>query len=106
MFVVNGKKWKIMIVKPYDRHFTRSDGTSTIGATDNHEKVIYISDNLSEEMFQKVLTHELVHVFSFSYGLFIPIDTEEVIADFIATYGREVIYLADELLRLFMRNVA
>lgn len=106
MFVVNGKIWYLMIVPITNKHFLRSDGSSTIGATDNKDKTVYIASGLSDEMFDKVLVHELVHVFSFSYGLFIPIETEEIIADFMANYGREVIYLADKLFNEFLRNVA
>lgn len=106
MFVVNGKTWKLKIVPAHNRHFIRSDGSSTIGVTDNNDRTVYISDGLSEELFDKVLVHELCHVFSFSYGLYIPIETEEMIADFVASYGRDIIYLADRLFQVILQNSA
>ena len=77
----------------------RSDNTITLGVTDNNDRTVYINDRLSYGMLDKVLCHELCHVFSFSYGLHIPIETEEMIADFLSTYGRDVIAVADDILK-------
>ena len=77
----------------------RSDNTITFGVTDNNDRTVYINDSLSYDMFDKVLCHELCHVFSFAYNLHIPIETEEMIADFLSTYGRDVIAVADDILK-------
>lgn len=77
----------------------RSDNTITFGVTDNNDRTVYINDRLSYDMFDKVLCHELCHVFSFAYNLHIPIETEEMIADFLSTYGRDVIAVADDILK-------
>lgn len=66
--------------------------------TDNQKKTVFIADSLSEYMFIKVLCHELTHVFSFSYDLTLDIETEEIIADFMSLYGRDIIYLADDIM--------
>ena len=55
-------------------------------------------------MLTKVLTHEICHAFCFSYGILLDMDTEEIIADFLATYGRDVIELADDILGRFAKN--
>lgn len=49
--------------------------------------------------YDRVLCHELCHAFCLSYNLTMDIQTEEIVADFLATYGREVFALADELIR-------
>lgn len=98
MFEINNIPWKIYVVSANDSILLRSNGVPSVGVTDNQTKTIYISDLLSRDFLEKVVSHELVHAFSFSYGLYIPIDTEEQIADFLATYGREVFDLADSLL--------
>lgn len=102
-FVVNGIEWNLILVEPYSDNLKRSDNTITLGVTDNNTKTIYINNRLSDAMFDKVLCHELCHVASFSYNLHIGIQTEEIIADFLSTYGREIFDIADDLLRRFMR---
>lgn len=103
MFKVNGIEWYLRTVEPLSEDLTRSDGSYTCGVTDNMTKTVYISSLLAGAFLDKVICHELCHVFSFSYGLHIPIETEEIIADFLATYGRDVFDLADELLQRFIR---
>lgn len=66
--------------------------------TDNRKKTIFLYDKLDGSLLYKVLCHELVHAFCFSYGLRFSIDEEERLADFIATYGRDIFDLTDELI--------
>ena len=103
MFVVNGIEWNLSLVEPYNDNLKRSDNTIVLGVTDNNTKTIYINNRVSDAMFDKILCHELCHVASFSYNLHIDIQTEEIIADFLSTYGREIFDIADDLLRRFMR---
>lgn len=105
-FAVNGENWKIIFVNSKSNYLKRSDGSRTIGVSDNNVKTVFISNNLSDAMTDKVLCHELVHVFSFSHNLSIPIETEEIIADFFSLYGRDIIYLADNLLSDLLQRVA
>lgn len=99
-FFVNGIKWSIKFVPFYDQKLRRSDGVHVLGSTDNIKKVTLIADNLSVEMTRKVLSHEMVHVFCFSYGVHMDIETEEIVADFLSLYGSEVIAMVDEMLAL------
>lgn len=101
MFRVNGRTWLLQLVEPSDVHLQRSNGSKTYGMTDGTEGRIYISSNLSLEMFDRVLLHELCHAYSFSYSLDIPIEVEEMIADFLATYGRNIVQTADKILENF-----
>lgn len=99
MFQVNGLNWDISLVEPHSPMLRRSDNTITLGVTDNNNRTVYMNNRLSYDMFDKVLCHELCHVFSFAYNLHIPIETEEMIADFLSTYGRDVIAVADGILK-------
>lgn len=103
MFRVNGINWNLSLVSPTDTILMRSDKVFTLGVTDNNLKTVFINNRLKGRMLDKVICHELVHVFSFSYELDIPIDTEEIIADFLATYGRDVFDVADALIRKMVR---
>lgn len=79
-------------------HLLRSDFSRTVGVTDNSVKTVYVSDLLCGKFLDKVTSHELVHVFSFVNNLYIPIEVEEQIADFLATYGRDIFAVADDIL--------
>lgn len=92
---INNRYWNIIEVNANSNYLVRSDNIYTLGVTDDNTSCIYINNMLSDDMRTKVVSHETVHAVCFSYGISIPIDTEELIADFVATYGREVIEIAD-----------
>ena len=57
-----------------------------------------MANKLQGRFKEKVLCHELCHVFCFSYNIRMDAEQEEFLANWIATYGREVIELLDNLL--------
>ena len=103
MFTVNGIEWDLSLVEPYSGNLKRSDNTITLGVTDNNAKTIYINNRLSDDMFDKVLCHELVHVYSFENDCDIDIQTVEIIANFMSLFGRDIIYLLDDLVKILKR---
>lgn len=105
-FTVNNNIWQLEFVRPSSNHLLRSNLTRTIGVSDNNLKTVFIADNLSDYMLDRVLCHELVHVFSFENDCSYDIQTEEVIADFLSLFGRDIIYLADELVGSILRRIA
>lgn len=105
-FIVNSNVWRLEFVRPSSKHLLRSDLTRTIGVSDNNLKTVFIADNLSDYMIDRVLCHELVHVFSFENDCSYDIETEEVIANFLSLFGRDIIYLADELMGNILRKIA
>lgn len=106
MFTVNGKTWNIDFVEPLNRNLMRSDNVYTLGVTDNSLKTIFLSNKLHGKMLDKVLCHELVHVYSFENDCEIDIQTEEIIADFMSLYGRDIIYLADDIMNGVFKKYA
>ena len=46
---------------------------------------------------KKVLCHEIVHAAMFSYNEDLTIEQEEIVADLIATYGKEIIEIANNM---------
>lgn len=104
-FLINRILWKIEYVHPMSEKLLRSDGSRTVGVTDLSKGMIYINSMLSGEFLRKVITHEVCHASMFSYGIFVDIETEELICDFIASNGREIFEIADELFRV-IKNVA
>lgn len=59
---VNDILWHIQFKKPTSSELKRSDGTISLGVTDNTTKTITIADNVSDYMADKILCHELVHL--------------------------------------------
>lgn len=76
----------------------RPDGSRTIGMTDWNTRSVYLDKHLHGALLEKVLCHELCHVFCFSYNIHMDSDQEEFLADWISIYGRDVIEVLDDLL--------
>lgn len=106
VFEINNRIWRIVFTAPNSPKLRRSDFTLTVGVTDGNDGCIYLSDALRGEFLRKVLCHELVHCFMFSYSIHISIQEEEYIADWVATYGTELITLLDNLLYTILKNRA
>ena len=102
-FVVNNQEWQLKFVNPNNRNLMRSDGSITIGMTDNNKKTVFINNKLKGQLQDKVLCHELTHVFAFEYDYDIPIEVEEIVADFMSLYGRDIIYLLDEIMEILKK---
>lgn len=106
MFTINNIEWDIAFVPPSSKYLKRSDGSKTVGVTDRNVNTIFLSDRLQGAFLRKVLAHELAHCFCFSYSIFIPIDEEERLADWISLYGADLIYLLDELIPMLSTKIA
>lgn len=103
VFTVNNQEWQLKFVNPNSNELMRSDGSITLGMTDNNVKTVYINNKLNNYMTDKVLAHELTHVFAFEFDYFIPIQTEEIVADFMSLYGRDIVYLLDDLVGILKK---
>lgn len=96
-FSVNNQEWNLQFVKPSSKELMRSDNSITLGMTDNNTRTVYINNRLNDYMTNKVLAHELCHVFAFSFDYSMPIEVEETVADFFSLFGRDMINLLDDL---------
>ena len=106
IFLVNNHIWKLEFARPGSRNLRRSDGSYTFGVTDGSVNKVYLMDNMSDYMTDKVLLHELAHVHAMEYNYSIPIEVEEVVCDFLSLYGRNVVYMADEIMGKIMQSIA
>ena len=104
MFNINGTDWKIFLTSSNHPMLTRSDGSLTIGACDNDTKAIYINENLNSEQIKKVLCHEITHAAMFSYDIELDLMQEELLADLIATYGQEIIFITNKIFNRLTEN--
>lgn len=103
-FKINSIKWNIEFVSPHSDRLTRSDGSRTVGVAFLDENTIYISKTAHGAFLRRILAHELVHAFCLSYSIFMSIDEEERLADWVATYGTELVYLLDDLMGVISKT--
>jgi Zn-dependent peptidase ImmA (M78 family) len=94
---LNGEWWHIEVVPPFHFGLLRSDGSYALGVCDDNEKTIYINETLDGFKLKKVICHEITHAAMFSYDIDLPFETEELIADIMATFGWEIICNANKI---------
>lgn len=102
-FIVNNQEWRLLFVKPNSKELMRSDGSITLGMTDNNVKTVFVNNRLNDYMTDKVICHELTHVFAFEFDYYMDIETEEIVADFMSLYSRNIILLLDDLIKVLRR---
>lgn len=97
MFNINKEEWYIKFVPEKHEMLFRSDGSATFGTCDDITKTIYLNNNLNGFLLKKVLCHEITHAAMFSYDVYLTLEQEELLADLMATYGEEIITIANTL---------
>ena len=95
--IINGQPWSIYFVSPWHPMLRESNGIYTLGVCDDNLKAIYISLDLPRMKLQKVLCHEIVHAAMFSYHIDLSLEQEEIVADLIATFGKEILEHASQI---------
>lgn len=96
MFIINGFVWRVLFVDPnsYVLYDFRNNIMS-VATTDLYTHTIYISWDVDDLFLIKILKHEIYHCYEFSKIAYdLPTVYEEIVADFIATYGEDIINLA------------
>ena len=99
MFTINGETWYIELCDPRHPKLRRSDGSLSVGACDDADKTIYLNHNLQGPFLKKVLCHEITHAAMFSYDVDLTLEQEELVADLIATYGKEIVGITNEVFK-------
>jgi hypothetical protein len=94
-FGLNGVQWQIVCLNSNNPNLSRSDGSMSVGVTDINTHCIYLADNLCGAFRRKVLIHELCHAVCMSYDIYMPLEQEEMLCDFVATYGDTVYEILD-----------
>ena len=76
-FKIRNESWVIQFVPAQSPELQKSDGSYTIGVTDQSNNTVYLADHLTGSMLDRVLCHELTHAVCMTYNLYMPIETEE-----------------------------
>jgi len=97
-FEILGKKWILKVLKP--KKYVKKHGYDSVAVTLGWERKIFVH---GEGIDKETLVHELVHAFLHelcfkSTNSITAEDLEEIFAELMAKYGRELLDLADSLL--------
>lgn len=87
---INENTYKIEILGETDERLKMEDGEYHSGVCDMRKKRIYIMEGLGLDAARYTVKHELVHAFIDSYGFLQVEYTDEIIADFVAIYGKKI----------------
>lgn len=104
-FVANNRLWTIQYTYPQSDELMRSDGTYSIGCADKSNQKIFIADNLSEELEEKVICHEVCHAFVMSYNLYMSIEEEERLCNFVADYGKDIVATTNRIIKKWRKAI-
>lgn len=104
MFTINHEIWVVKFMQPYDEIFRMDNGEFTIGVCDDNTKTIYLSNLLRGEKLKQVLCHEIVHAAMFSYNVELDYEQEELLANLIAIYGKEIVQITDNIFKRLSRR--
>ena len=107
-FYCNGILWQVLFVDPYSPVLIDRTGQLRVATTDPLTCSVHLSRDLTGDVLQTVLRHELGHVTMLSYNLLDEIhrmvkprywvDIEEWICNFMADYGSEVFRISNDIL--------
>ena len=95
MIHVNGEGWDICLVPPGHPNLTTPEGTQALGCCDDTIKTIVISNALHPGRMRQVLCHELTHAAMYSYDVPITDPEEELLAELVSSFGKEIVSLTD-----------
>ena len=103
-FNIVDQKWIIRVVDSHDPHMV-VDGAVCRGCTWVGQSEIYMSNELTERTFKRVLLHELVHACLFATQMSVPdAFNEEQLCDFLAIYSEKILDLANKIEQRFFSN--
>lgn len=106
IFRIRNNLWEIIFVNFMNKELVTSNGDRVLGVCDNNTKTIFIADNQTGSKTEHIICHEITHAMCFEENIDIPYELEERLCNFMADYGREIIYIVDDLLYAIQKRVA
>lgn len=99
-FKINGLKWEVQFVDEDNESLTYN-GEENLGVTYFGDLEIFLSNNMSDELCEQTVAHELAHAFLFSYGIHLPADDQEAVCDFVGAYFSKIYKLTNRIIKNF-----
>ena len=98
-FKVNGLTWNIQSVQR-DSEKLKVNNIACLGVTYCHDLQIFLDSSQSKELFRQTVIHELIHAFTFSFGVHLMANekTEESVCDFMAAHLDEIFLTTNRIM--------
>ena len=98
--VINGLKWKVFNAEPDSPKLKDSKDVACFGITSFPRLAIYLRNDQAKELYRQTLIHELVHAYTFSFGVHLYADenTEESVCDFFGANADKIITHANQIM--------
>lgn len=98
-FKVNGLTWEVQSVQRNNEKLTINEN-QCLGITYYKDLRIFLDGSLPQELFRQTVIHELIHAFSFSFGVHLVANekTEEPVCDFMGSHLDEIYLLANKIM--------
>lgn len=98
-FKVNGLTWTVQCVQR-DSEKLQVNDKDCLGVTYFQDLQIYIDGTLPKVLFRQTVIHELVHAFTFSFGVHLVAneETEEPVCDFIGAHLDEIYSITNKIM--------
>lgn len=98
-FKVNGLTWTVQSVQR-DSEKLQVNDKDCLRTTYFQDLQIYIDGTLPKVLFRQTVIHELVHVFTFSFGVHLIAnrETEEPVCDFIGAHLDEIYSITNKIM--------
>ena len=90
--IINGVRWRVRLVSPAHPLLLTPWKTHALGVCDKVTQTICVDKTLSPQLLKEVLCHEIVHAFMFSYTIDVTYDEEELVAEFVSKYGKNILH--------------
>lgn len=104
---MNGIQWRVETVDPGSPYLVDRTHQYKLATTDPNTLCIYLSSDIPDNIYDRVLVHEIGHCVIFSYDLFdylhemtkpeYWIDMEEWVCNFLADYGLMALSVAKSI---------
>ena len=90
-FKANRLTWSVQSVQR-DSEKLKMNNAACLGVTYYHDLQIFLDGSVSKEQFRQTVIHELIHAFTFSFGVHLMANekTEESVCDFMAAHLDEI----------------
>lgn len=98
---INNWKYEIYVVNEDDDVLQMDDGYYHSGVTDMKEQRIYLQKGLNEQQMWYTVVHELTHAYLQAYGFLQVEYTDEVIADIMGAYGKNILKDAEKVVKYY-----
>ena len=82
-FVINGDVWRVARVPAGDPSLIDRTGGAKLAVTDSLDRKIYVRDDLTPPLLDRVMLHEVAHAVTVSWGLLPQVRSDTLRGDII-----------------------